>query len=52
MNENKNSEDVPFWQKIYDRPFILLLAGLVVMFGFYTLWGIYEVMSLPAATLP
>lgn len=43
---------VPLGQRLLDRPFLLLLAGLVVMFGFYTLWGLYEILSLPKATLP
>jgi hypothetical protein len=46
------SEPVPLGQRLLDRPFLLLLAGLVVMFGFYTLWGLYEILSLPKATLP
>jgi hypothetical protein len=43
---------VPLGQRLLDRPFLLLVAGLVVMFAFYTLWGLYEIMSLPKATLP
>jgi hypothetical protein len=46
------NEAVPLGQRLLDRPFLLLLAGLVVMFGFYTLWGLYEILSLPKATLP
>jgi hypothetical protein len=42
----------PLGQRLLDRPFLLLVAGLVVMFGFYTLWGLYEILSLPKATLP
>ncbi len=30
---------LPLGQRLLDRPFLLLLAGLLVMFGFYTLWG-------------
>ena len=45
-------EPVPLGQRLLDRPFLLLLAGLVVMFGFYTLWGLYEILSLPRAALP
>ena len=45
-------EPVPLGQRLLDRPFLLLLAGLVVMFAFYTLWGLYEILSLPKATLP
>lgn len=43
---------VPIGQRLLDQPFLLLLAGLVVMFGFYTLWGLYEILSLPKAALP
>ena len=43
---------VPLGQRLLDRPFLLLLAGLIVMFAFYTLWGLYEILSLPQAALP
>lgn len=42
----------PLGQRLFDRPFLLLFIGLLVMFGFYTIWGLVEVMSLPPATLP
>ena len=42
----------PLGQRLYDRPFLLLGAGLAVMLGFYTLWGLYEILSLPKAPLP
>lgn len=48
----RNEEPVPLGQRLLDRPFLLLLAGLLVMFGFYTLWGLYEILSLPRAALP
>jgi len=47
-----NGGQVPLGQRLLDRPFLLLLAGLVVMFAFYTIWGLYEILSLPKATLP
>lgn len=43
---------VPLGQRLFDRPFLLLFIGLVVMFGFYTIWGVIEVMQLPPAPLP
>jgi hypothetical protein len=46
------NEPVPLGQRLLDRPFLLLLAGLIVMFAFYTLWGLYEIWSLPKAALP
>jgi len=36
--------EVPLLQRLYDRPFLLLAGD--------TLWGLWEVMSLPDATLP
>ena len=47
-----SDRDVPLGQRLLDRPFLLLVAGLVVMFGFYTIWGLVEIWSLPKATLP
>jgi hypothetical protein len=44
--------EVPVGQRLLDRPFLLLVAGLVVMFGFYTVWGLVEILSLPKAALP
>ncbi len=46
------AEEIPTGQKLFDRPFLLLLLGLVVMFGFYTVWGLVEILSLPEAPLP
>ncbi len=42
----------PFLQRLYDSPFVLLAIGLGVMLVLFTFWGIWEVMSLPQATLP
>jgi len=45
-------DPVPLGQRLLDRPFLLLAAGIIVMAAFYTLWGLYEILSLPKATLP
>ena len=50
MSDEMNNK--PFMQKLLDSPFLLLLAGIVVMFVFYTGWGVFEVMNMPEATLP
>jgi len=44
--------DVPFFQRLYDRPFVLLAMGMVVMLVVFTAWGLWEVVSLPEASLP
>ncbi len=51
-NDKDQNEKIPLGQQLLDSPFILLGAGMVVMFVFYTFWGLYEVMSLPKALLP
>lgn len=43
---------VPLMQRLYDSPFLLLLACIVVMFVFFTGWGMIEIMSLETAPLP
>jgi hypothetical protein len=45
-------EEIPLGQRLYDNPFLLLIAGLVVMAVFYTGWGLWEIHSLPPAPLP
>ncbi len=45
-------EPVPRLQRLYDNPFLLLIAGLIVMFVIYTGWGMFEILTLPTATLP
>jgi hypothetical protein len=45
-------EQVPLGQRLYDRPFLLLTVGILVMVVFYTGWGLWEIMTLPPAPLP
>lgn len=42
----------PFLKRLYDSPFLLLALGLLVMFVFYTGWGLLELRNLPQAPLP
>lgn len=42
----------PMLQEFLESPFLLLLAGIVVMLVFYTGWGLFEIMNMPEATLP
>ncbi|MGD2135422.1 MAG: hypothetical protein PVF27_04640 [Gemmatimonadales bacterium] len=45
-------ERPPLGQRLFDNPFLLLVAGIAVMVVFYTLWGLVEVLTLPEAPLP
>ena len=43
---------VPLAQRLMDNPILLLVLGLLVIFVFYTGWGMWEIMSLQRAPLP
>ncbi|HEX6211816.1 MAG TPA: hypothetical protein VF136_13630 [Methylomirabilota bacterium] len=44
--------DVPLGQRLFDNVFLLLAAGLLIMFVLYTGWGLWEITSLPQGRLP
>lgn len=46
------AEQIPWQQRLYDSPFLLLLMGVVVTAFFYTLWGLLEIFRMPTAPLP
>ena len=48
----EQEEEIPLGQRLFDRPFLLLAAGIVVMFVFYTGWGLVELARLTDAPLP
>lgn len=50
--EGGDEESPPFFQRLFDRPFLLLAAGMAVMFLFYTGWGMVEILGLPPSQLP
>ena len=45
-------EPVPLGQRLFDNMFLLLAAGMFIMLLLYTGWGLWEILSLPPATLP
>jgi hypothetical protein len=51
-NDKPATEPVPLGQRLYDRPFLLLIAGILVMAVLYTGWGLLEILTLPRGTLP
>ena len=52
MSEKMEPQEESVFQRLFDRPFILLTAGILIMALFYTGWGLYEILSLPASALP
>ena len=45
-------DEVPLGQRLYDSPFLLLIAGIVIMVVVYTGWGLWEIYNLTPAPLP
>lgn len=45
-------ERPPLGQRLFDNVFLLLALGLLVMFVVYTGWGLWEILTMPTATLP
>ena len=46
MSESKNS--FHFMQNLLDNQWIMLLLAVMVPMVLYTLWGLYDVISIPA----
>ncbi len=48
--QSKDSEEkVPLAQAFFDNIFLLLVLGIVVPTVFYTIWGLFEIASIPLA---
>jgi hypothetical protein len=43
-----NSGQVPMMQKLLDNPFLLLFLGVASPAVLYLLWGIMEIVTVPA----
>ena len=54
MAEDRSTpvETPPLGQRLFDSIFLLLGGGILVMVAFYTLWGLWEILTLPRAPLP
>jgi hypothetical protein len=48
----EREEEIPLGQRLFDSWVLLLLVGLFVVGVLYIGWGLYEIVSLPQATLP
>ena len=45
-------EPVPAGQRLFDNIFLLLFVGVAVVGVIYTGWGLWELATMPVATLP
>ena len=46
------SEEIPRGQRFFDNIFLLLVLGILIMAVLYAGWGMWEILTLPKATLP
>ncbi len=46
------NERPPLGQRLFDNVFLLLALGMIIMFVVYTGWGLWEILTMPKATLP
>ena len=49
MNSQVQEEQIPFMQKFLDNPFLLLFLGVMVPMVVYTVWGVFEILTVPLA---
>ena len=52
MDEQDGREEIPLGQRLYDNWWLLLIAGVLVVSITYVGWGLWEILTLPQATLP
>lgn len=50
MNKHDDDEQpVPFLQRLLDNPFLLLFIGVLIPMVVYNLWGVIDILTVPAA---
>lgn len=52
VGREAEAEVLPLGQRLYDNWLLLMIAGIVIMAVIYTGWGLWEVFTMPKATLP
>lgn len=48
-DSHDDNEKVPLMQRLLDNPFLLLFLGVLVPMLLYTLWGVIDILTIPAA---
>jgi hypothetical protein len=44
--------EIPWGQRFFDRPFLLMVLGILIMAISFTGWGLWEILSLTPSPLP
>jgi len=48
-SHDDDNAPVPWMQQLLDNPFLLLFLGVFVPMVVYTVWGVYDILTLPVA---
>jgi len=43
------NEPVPMMQQLLDNPFVLLFLGVMIPMVLYTVWGVFDILTVPLA---
>jgi hypothetical protein len=43
------NEPVPMMQQLLDNPFLLLFLGVMIPMVVYTVWGVFDILTIPLA---
>jgi hypothetical protein len=48
-SSDNDKAPVPWMQQLLDNPFLLLFLGVMVPMIVYTVWGVFDILTLPMA---
>jgi hypothetical protein len=47
--DEPQDEPVPMMQQLLDNPFVLLFLGVMIPMVVYTVWGVFDILTVPLA---
>ena len=47
--DEPRDEPVPMMQQLLDNPFLLLFLGVMIPMVVYTVWGVFDILTVPLA---
>lgn len=47
--DDPQDEPVPAMQQLLDNPFLLLFLGVMIPMVVYTVWGVFDILTVPLA---
>ena len=47
--DEPQDEPVPAMQQLLDNPFLLLFLGVMIPMVVYTVWGVFDILTVPLA---